>query len=191
MKYNFYIIGLLIECSLYGCNSNSVESKTNYKYNETIKDSITDKTSDNNDCLFDINGFNMAYLYKDSSFSTFRWDSINREAVGVFNDGIIMNCLVHACDTWGFNATFHWYNPTDIDTLPITLALDLFEKLPTTPDKEKYLSIIKINKDKIVVDTSQKYKRINLSILDECEFFIDLSREKDTTYIKFLMNSYY
>lgn len=183
MRFIFYKLCFISIYIISSCNTETTKSKA--------EEFSSSRVQANHDCIFDARGFNMQYLENDTSFFEFSWDSLSQTALGKMKNGFQMSCIVHVCDTWGFEANFCRYNPKNDDEITLPIILDLFKKLPTTPDKEKFLKVIRSKINEIELDDTTKVKRINLSIFDENEFFIDLSHENDTTYVSILMNSYY
>lgn len=183
MRFIFCKLYLISICFICSCSTETTKS--------IAEESNGQKVQPNHDCIFDAKGFNMQYLDNDTSFFEFSWDSLSQTAQGKMKNGFQMSCIVHVCDTWGFEANFCRYNPKNDDEISLPIILDLFKKLPTTPDKEKFLKVIRSKINEIELEDTTKVKRINLSIFDENEFFIDLSHKNDTTYVSILMNSYY
>ena len=138
------------------------------------------------DCIFDIKGFQMNNLKTDSDFLSFNWDNIRNVGSGILSDSLMLDCSLFVCDTWGFDASYKKYDPYGHIQISPALILKLFNKLPTTPDKERFTNRLKQFEKSFAINQT-----INLSNEDVGEFFVKINKKNDTLSIVFNLTCYY
>lgn len=181
MMRNVVFLFVLFLC---GCSNKEPELE------KTLIDKDSVISSQRNDCIFDINAFEMRYLEDLNFVQELRLDSNNTKAVGKLENGYSFNCKIFVCDTWGFKSFFEKKIDSEKFVFDTNTLLELFSILPTTPNKEVFKKKIIDSKDIKGYSADMGDQTIDLSDSEISEFTIKFEKRTDTFRVLIDLTAY-